>query len=84
MRFNTMVSRIGDMSPTERISVGIDGEGDAYISIGLKTVEFCSAFGGGRSPNTRNALITLMEAIEEDNKIGPMQNGLVNQAEISQ
>ena len=35
-------------------------------------VEFCTSFGGGgKSPNTRKALIDLMVAIEKDNQETP-------------
>ena len=73
------VGRIGDMSPTARLRVGLDGDCDVYLSIrdekGEATVEFCTAgAGGGKSPRTREALIALMVAMEADNAEDPRRD----------
>lgn len=70
------VGRIGDMSASARLRVGLDGDNDVYVSIcdenGEASLEFCTGMGGGgKSPNTRKALIALMVAIEQDNKADP-------------
>lgn len=66
------VGRIGDMDPHASIRVGLDDDSDVYVCVadanGSTDVEFCTGFnGGGKSPNTRLALINLMLAIEADN-----------------
>lgn len=67
------VKRRDDMSPSDTLQVGIDESGDLQVSLwtdrrGYSSVEFCASGGngGGRSPNTRRALIALMVAIEAD------------------
>lgn len=70
------VGRYGDMSQSAHIRVGLDGDSDAYVSVydeeGGASVEFCTQYsGGGKSPKTREALIALMLAIEEDNAAHP-------------
>lgn len=70
------VGRYGDMSQTAHIRVGLDGDSDVYVSIyddkGGASIEFCTQYaGGGKSPRTREALIALMIAIEEDNAETP-------------
>lgn len=64
------VARIGDMSQTDALRVGLDSDGDVYLSITnpLEGVEFCTiGSGGGKSPRTQEALIALMTAMEADN-----------------
>lgn len=67
------VGRIGDMSPSAHLRVGLDADNDVYVSVwdesGGGSVEFCNAGGGGggRSHRTRVALINLMAAMEADN-----------------
>ena len=73
------VGRIGDMSPTDRLRVGLDSDNDVYLSIcdedGEATIEFCtSGPGGGKSPRTREALIALMVAMEADNQDDPRRD----------
>ena len=73
------VGRIGDMSPTARLRVGLDSDNDVYLSIcdedGEATMEFCtSGSGGGKSPRTREALIALMVAMEADNRDDPRRD----------
>lgn len=69
------VRRRDDMSAADVMQVGIDESGDLQLSLwtsegGYSSVEFCSgAGGGGRSPNTRKALIALMVAMEADNAV---------------
>lgn len=71
------VGRYGDMSQTAHIRVGLDdSDSDVYVSIyddqGGASIEFCTQYaGGGKSPRTREALIALMIAIEEDNTETP-------------
>lgn len=71
------VGRYGDMSQTAHIRVGLDGDSDVYVSVyddrGGASIEFCTQYaGGGKSPRTREALIALMIAIEEDNAETPI------------
>ena len=64
------VARIGDMSPMDALRVGFDSDNDVYLSTTnpLNGVEFCTiGAGGGKSPRTRDAIIALMVAMEEDN-----------------
>lgn len=73
------VGRYGDMSTSAHIRVGLDGDGDVYVSVWDETtgasIEFCNAFnGGGKSPRTREALIELMKAIEADNAEDPARD----------
>ena len=73
------VGRIGDMSTTARLRVGLDSDNDVYLSIcdddGEATMEFCtSGSGGGKSPRTREALIALMVAMEADNRDDPRRD----------
>ncbi|KAF1003948.1 MAG: hypothetical protein GAK28_04411 [Luteibacter sp.] len=70
------VGRIGDMSPSASLRVGLDSDNDVYVSVwdesGGGSVEFCCpGAGGGRSPKTRMALIELMRAMEADNAVSP-------------
>lgn len=75
------VGRCGDMAPLGRshMTVLLDGDCDACVSIwdqetgqgSLAGIEFCTAFGGGKSPRTRDALVALMVAMEEDNASSP-------------
>lgn len=73
------VGRIGDMSPSATLRVGLDSDNDVYVSIhdeeGVSSLEFCApGAGGGRSSRTREALIALMVAIEEDNREDPSRD----------
>lgn len=75
--------RVGDMRPPERthMRVGFDADGDVWIEVWehregeefgrSSVIEFCTYTGGGRSPRTREALIALMVAMEEDNREEP-------------
>lgn len=70
------VGRIGDMSPSDSLRVGLDSDNDVYLSVysedGSGSVEFCAIGpGGGKSSRTRTALIALMVAIEADNTEDP-------------
>ena len=70
------VGRIGDMSKVASLRVGLDADSDVYVCIhgeaGSGSVEFCvSGSGGGKSPRTRAALISLMVAMEADNAETP-------------
>lgn len=70
------VGRIGDMSPDAHLRVGLDSDNDVYVSVWSEdagaSVEFCNGCGGGgQSLRTRNALIALMVAMEEDNAKRP-------------
>ena len=70
------VGRFGDMSPSAHMRVGLDGDNDVYVSVwdetGGGSIEFCTpGAGGGSSSRTRQALIDLMVAMEEDNAERP-------------
>lgn len=70
------VGRIGDMSPSAHLRVGLDSDNDVYVSVWSEeagaSVEFCNGGGGGgQSLRTREALIALMVAMEEDNAKRP-------------
>ncbi len=70
------VGRIGDMSPSASLRVGLDSGNDVFVSVwsedGGGSVEFCNGGGGGgRSMRTRLALIALMVAMEQDNAERP-------------
>lgn len=73
------VGRIGDMSKVASLRVGLDADSDVYVCIhgeaGSGSVEFCvPGSGGGKSPRTRAALISLMVAMEADNAETPSRN----------
>lgn len=73
------VGRIGDMSPSAHLRVGLDSDNDVYVSVwdehGGGSVEFCNGGGGGgQSSRTRLALIALMVAMEADNAEKPARD----------
>lgn len=76
------VGRLEDMSPDGHLRVGLDGDGDVYLSIynggdepACANVEFCvPGSGGGKSSRTRLALIELMLAMEADNAEDPSRD----------
>lgn len=72
------VGRLEDMSPDGVLRVGLDNDGDAYVSVWTESgggVEFCtSGNGGGKSPRTRQALLALMVAMEADNAADPRRD----------
>lgn len=74
------VGRIGDMSATAHIRVGLDSDNDVYVSVwdenGGGSIEFCNpgGGGGGQSSRTRVALIALMTAMEADNAEKPSRD----------
>ena len=78
-----MVERYHDMSPCGTIKVGIDGcDGDVHLSIYddknecLADLEFCSTgSGGGKSPNTVEAIKHLFIAIAKDNELNKSRMG---------
>lgn len=71
--------RTEDMSPDGNLTLFIEEDGDVIVSISESasvrgvtrqsaSIQFCSVgSGGGRSPNTREALLSLCHAIERDN-----------------
>jgi hypothetical protein len=78
------VGRIGDMAAANRthMRVMLDSDGDAIVDIWQHdegdefgrsaSIEFCNGCGGGgRSTRTREALISLMVAMEDDNAATP-------------
>lgn len=78
------VGRMGDMAPPGRshMTVMFDADSDVCVSIwdqehaqhgALAGIEFCTSFGGGRSPRTRDALVALMVAMEADNAECPQK-----------
>jgi hypothetical protein len=77
-----MVARVGDMAPPDRshMRVMLDDDNDVCVQIWdrehgdgqLAGIEFCCpGIGGGKSPRTREALLALMAAMEEDNITEP-------------
>lgn len=71
------VGRLDDMHPQGNLRVGLDADNDVYISVfdgaSSAALEFCNpgGGGGGASERTRLALIALMVAMEEDNRLRP-------------
>jgi hypothetical protein len=76
--------RFEDMSPRGKLVLIQQPDGDIIVSIhpsdledfnrkGLfQSAEFCTVgTGGGQSPRTREALLELMNAIDEDNRESP-------------
>lgn len=73
------VGRIGDMSMTASLRVGLDGDNDTYVNVwdenGGASIEFCTpGAGGGKSRRTRVALLALMVAMEADNAEDPRRD----------
>lgn len=76
------VTRPGDMSPEQRLTVTRQDDGDIIIRVDDKersgrivsiACEFCApGTGGGRSQRTRQALMDLMMAIQQDNQERPL------------
>ena len=71
--------RVEDMSNNGFVSLLIEDDGDVIITVmepgkppfdgGMVSAQFCTVgHGGGRSPNTRNALLALCHAIKRDNE----------------
>ena len=69
--------RFEDMSPTGKLSVLMQDDGDMIVTIwpdmkddGSRhcSAEFCTRCGGGQSPRVRKALVVLAEAIRRDNE----------------
>lgn len=79
-----MASRMEDMSPTGKIQLVLQDDGDVGLSLITESerdgfmwnsIEFCSpGSGGGKSPETRKALLALMVAIEKDNETEPSRD----------
>jgi len=81
------VVRVGDMHHNRKLKIFRQGDGDIQVMIvqdgipvqndavadEIALVEFCTHAGGGRSSRTFQALLTLMKAMEEDNKERPIQ-----------
>jgi hypothetical protein len=73
------VERFGDMSPDGRLHIYQQDDGDVIIVVipdsndnrPSVAVEFCTYSGGGRSPKTREAILALMDAIEDENRENP-------------
>lgn len=78
-----VVERIEDMSSRGRLRVIQQDDGDIIVAVQSMedgclqngdSVEFCTGFsGGGKSPNTLNALYALMDAIKKDNLEHPVK-----------
>lgn len=73
------VGRIGDMSMSASLRVGLDGDNDTYVNVwdenGGGCIEFCTpGAGGGKSSRTRVALLALMVAMEADNAEDPRRD----------
>lgn len=77
-------ARYEDMSPDGYLKVTQCRDGDIIVGVYRKAtdeyderpcgvhVEFCTVGGGGgHCPNTRRALVALMDAIDKDNKEDP-------------
>lgn len=65
------VRRRSDMDQGSVLQITLDADNDVCVGLwgdhGYAGVEFCNAFsGGGKSPRTREALIGVMRAMEED------------------
>lgn len=73
--FRTQDDCDGDM--TEGMSVGIDRQGDAWITVKSRPMHGCRfrmpLSGGGQSPRVRTALVILAEAIRLDNEEHPQR-----------
>jgi hypothetical protein len=71
--FRTQDDCDGDKS--EGMSVMIDRQGDAWVTVRSRPMHGCRfrmpLVGGGRSPRVRNALVILAEAIRLDNESDP-------------
>lgn len=76
------VGRIGDMAPRghSHMQVTLDADNDVCVQIWeqeredgqVASIEFCCpGIGGGKSPRTREALLGLMVAMEDDNMSEP-------------
>lgn len=87
MEATVFVDRLGDMHPTRALRVRKQSDGDIIVAIVQEgwplgdpvnsdeksyaaTVEFCSS--GGRSPEVRQALFALYEAMERENTRNPI------------
>jgi hypothetical protein len=78
------VARQGEMEPSS-LMVLLEDDGDVELVVfngttvrdyKRATIQFCApGAGGGVSPRTREALITLMAAIEADNAATPARAG---------
>lgn len=73
------VARLGDMDTTTALRVGLDGDGDVYLSTTDNAsgngIEFCTTgSGGGKSSHTHQALVALMVAMEADNAQDPRRD----------
>jgi len=74
MNINDQVERYEDMSPTGRLCLVLQNDSDVIITViedgkgmlGSPSVEFCLS--GGQSPNTRKALLSLIDAMKKDNQ----------------
>lgn len=62
-----------DMSPDGMLILHRQEDGDVIVCVVPSsegnipyTAEFCTAGGGGRSPNTHRALVALIEAVKKD------------------
>jgi hypothetical protein len=77
--------RSEDMSPTGKLRVFKEDDGDVIVAIVkgdnekdfvMADAEFCTpGTGGGKSPHTRRALLELYDAIERDNYESPKARG---------
>lgn len=80
------VARCGDMAPYghTHLTVELDADNDVHVALWEQTqdsaddpagqravLEFCTSQGGGKSPRTREALIALMVAMEQDHQTNP-------------
>ena len=62
------------MGPDTSIRVGTDADCDVYVAV-VGALEFCTpGLGGGKSPETRKALLNLMDAIRKDNEADPSRD----------
>lgn len=70
-------TRYEDMSPDGYLQVIVEDDGDVILVVNGSgfdpddfhrvSVQFCTFGGGGRSPAVRNALLHLIQAIQQDN-----------------
>jgi hypothetical protein len=84
MQSATFYKRHEDMSPDGHIALVVEEDGDVILIVqnsskGGKigqdgqraSVQFCTFGGGGQSRHTRNALLYLIQAIQQDNAETP-------------
>jgi hypothetical protein len=68
----TRLERNGDMTPPGESKLVLiqEDDGDMIVTVlegeQMASVQFCTLTGGGHSPNTRRALVALLDALKQD------------------